>query len=123
MGRLPFETGYLSTMSENELLILFDELRHTNFWEVEEAVQKIIDNFMENHWGPRVHPSATYAAHVPPMKRLVVDHHPFLDCSVEYRNIHLNIPPQIDERAARLFAEIQVREQLDPAYDPTEAET
>lgn len=122
MGRLPFETGYLSAMSERELGDLCDELRMGSFWREEEAIERIVNDFMCAQWrhNPPLKPQYTHAlVPVPVYSPVCKDRMPM----TEVKTITFNIPDWLDERTARLFAEIQVREQLDPTYDPTEAET
>jgi hypothetical protein len=116
MKVFPFETGYLSTMSENELLDLAHELECNGaFWDNEEAVQRIVESYITHYWR-RSHG----AVHVsrPGYSTLV----PVAMPMQASRDIIVSVPDALDERTARLFIEMQIREQMDPQYDPTQNE-
>jgi hypothetical protein len=106
-------------MSNGELIALADELEHNSFWQGEEIIQRAINTFIEKYWrqpypalGSFTYPRAESDLHGQ-------EPQPYLAATV-YRNIHVRVPDAINEREARLFAEIQIREQLDPTFDPTE---
>jgi hypothetical protein len=120
MSQLPFEVGRLSTMSENEMYDLSQELDRMDFWHQEREIHSIVTRYITTYWS-NPSPSATYYG--PVYRASVYAEKPTIDTTGRVREIVLRVPHGIDEGAARLFAEIQVREQMDPSFDPTEDET
>lgn len=122
MAHLPFKTDRLSTMGEDELISLADEIEHdTNFWHGEEIIQKTVDRYIQDYWR-QPHRSAFGSFHYPLSQSplySIPEPQPYITSTV-YKDIRINVPDAINEREARLFAEIQIREQLDPTFDPTE---
>jgi hypothetical protein len=114
---LPFEVDYISRMSEDELYALARELETERFWDREKQVRVLIDECVQRHLsqpGPgfdHLHvpapESATYSATGYGLTRT-------------YQSIQVRLPAWMSETQARFFVEAQVREQLDPAFDPTD---
>lgn len=126
-NKLPFDTGRLSTMSESELYDLATELERIGFWRTEESVQRLVDIYISSFWN-KPDPTATYQHVGAPLfsttivsRELAEDSYYTVDMpSRRYSDVRIRVPHGIDERTARLFAEQQIREQMDPAFDPTE---
>ena len=114
MAHLPFKTGHLSTMSQQEMLSLANELQRLDFWGTEEGITRAVDQYIQRYWR---HTASTALGIVANGGRLAPQ--PYIASTV-YKDIRINVPDALDERDARLFAEIQIREQLDPTFDPTE---
>ena len=123
MGRLPFETGYLSTMSERELMDLADELQRGTFWNDEDSVKTLVDSYMEHDWRQQQPSYLSYQPFHQSVYATAASNSLIKTLGAPVKTIQIRVPYYLDERTARLFAEIQVREQINPNYDPTEAET
>jgi hypothetical protein len=117
---LPFETDYLSAMPESEIMDLFRELETQNFWDREDRIQQFIQELMERRHtipNPSNHPS--YA------NTICYSDDPYVSVSGygltrSYQQITVKMPPWMTETQLRFYAEAQIREQMDPSYDPTD---
>jgi hypothetical protein len=115
----PFETDYLSHMSEDELMDLFRELEADDFWDTEQKVQELVEGCLERCRSANVDfTSFPYTAT------------PYITCSfgtappthmaVSMRSLSVRMPPWMSDTQLRFFIEAQIREQMDPSYDPTD---
>lgn len=120
MSRLPFGTQYLSTMSQDELLSLGAELEHDSaFWRDELRVKEMVEQYMTRCW--RQHTYSPPGMQWPVASNCVLHEDmpsPYLTAT--FRDIRVTVPDALDEKTARLFVEIMLREQMNPRFDPTE---
>jgi hypothetical protein len=120
---LPFEIGFISGMDAREMIAIADELMNSNFWEEERHINSIVEDFMECQWRqPSAHPSATYMPYLSPSPAYLHEGDVPQVSTSAFRHIHINVPDCLDERTARLFARMQVQEQLRGYYDPRYAD-
>jgi hypothetical protein len=118
---LPFETDYLSAMPEDEVMDLFHELEAQNFWDREERIQQFIQELMERRLSlpdPRDYKSYTntvcYSTNEP---WVAVSGY---GLTRSYQQVTVKLPPWMTETQLRFYVEAQIREQMDPSYDPTD---
>ena len=117
-SRLPFETGLLSTMSQDELYDLANELERIDFWRQERDIEKLVHIYIRGFWSQPNAPGPSFMR--APWRLGSYVEEPSVGVTATYRDVHVEVPRGISEDAARLLAGIQIREQVNPGYDPTE---
>jgi hypothetical protein len=108
-------------------MAIADELKYRGFWHTEDHIRRAVDMFIERSWRKGIpgRPSPPLVMHAPSGDSLDLYSNASTASTgtIHLRTVEINLPDSLDERTARLFAEIQLHEQLDPTYDPTEADT
>lgn len=117
MRVFPFEIGYASALSDDEMLALSDELERSGWERDQEIIRKTVDDYMERTWRRNV--GAQYAW---PRAEAEWYSPRNVPSTTHMRMIHLRVPDAVDEPVARVLVEMQLREQLYGEYDPRHPE-
>ena len=121
MRVIPFEIGYVSAMSDHEMLDLSTELEHSGWREEQKIIRSAVDNYMEHVWRRPANTSG-YFFPMPFSGARRWNANPSPYASTVYKTLTIHVPDSVDEEVARVLAEMQLREQLYGEYDPRHPE-
>lgn len=116
MSQLPFEIGYASAMSDDEMMDLDNELTARDFWNQDARIRELTDRYIKHFWrGPNQQgwPPPQLPMTFPAPHRFVEDH---TRVEATTRTISVCVPECLHEETARLLVDMQLREQMFDHY-------